>query len=204
MTFPDRLSVGTVESFDDQRVAPRFALMLRAARLMGERGEYLAIVRDVSETGVRLRLFHPLTGEHHLGLECATGESRGIEKVWERDGEAGFRFDQPIDVQGFIAEAGPFPKRPIRIGVEHLATITATGEATLVRLRNLSRQGAGIESDRHLALGQNLRITGAPMPEFDATVCWRRHPSYGVVFRQLMSLEELAVRAFAMQPGQQG
>lgn len=206
MTFQETLPAGQSGSYAEQRAreqraSPRFALLLRAAKLIGLRGQYLCIVRDVSETGVRLRLFHALAQERRLALESVAGERLGVEKVWENAGEAGFRFDVPIDVHGFIAEAGPYPKRPIRIGVEDIARITVAGETCVARLRDLSRQGAGIEIDRHLAIGQHLRIEADALPEFEATVCWRKHPAYGLVFRQLMSLEELAVRSYRMQPG---
>jgi hypothetical protein len=199
MSFPESLSAGRKPSYEEQRASPRFALLLRAAKLIGAHGEYLCIVRDVSETGVKLRLFHSLADERRLALESAAGDRLGVEKVWENGGEAGFRFDEPIDVQRFIAEAGPYPKRPIRVCVGHQAQLTIAGETSAAKVRDLSRQGAGIETDHYLAIGQHLRIASGLMPEFEATVCWRQHPSYGIVFRQLMSLEELAVRAFRMQ-----
>jgi hypothetical protein len=199
MTFVDRLSATSTGKPSDMRAAPRFALLLRAARLVGSRGDYLCIVRDVSETGVKLRLFHTLTGERRLALEGASGERIAMEMVWEHNGEAGFRFDRPIDVMRFIAEAGPYPKRAIRLDVDHSARITVAGAVVDARLRNLSRQGARIETDFHLAIGQQLRIVGDELPEFEATVCWRDQPAYGLVFRQLMGLEELAQRVFRMQ-----
>ncbi|PNU04099.1 PilZ domain-containing protein [Novosphingobium guangzhouense] len=199
MSFPESLSGGRKQSYEEQRASPRFALLLRASKLIGVHGEYLCIVRDVSETGVKLRLFHALATERRLALESAAGDRITVEKMWETDGEAGFRFEDPIDVQRFIAEAGPYPKRPIRICVDHEAHVTIAGETAFAKVRDLSRQGAGIETDHYLAIGQHLRIASSMMPEFEATVCWRQHPSYGIVFRQLMSLEELAVRAFHMQ-----
>ncbi|KMS55432.1 pilus protein PilZ [Novosphingobium barchaimii LL02] len=199
MNFPGSLSTRSAASSADQRATPRFALLLRAAKLVSPGGEYLCIVRDVSATGVKLRLFHSLAGVEQLALESVTGERTGVNLVWEHGGEAGFRFVQPIDVERFIAEAGPYPKRPIRICVDHPARITVTGSVTGARLLDLSRQGARIETDQRLAIGQQLRIDAAEMPQFEATVCWRREPAYGLVFRQLMSLEELAQRTFRMQ-----
>ncbi|MYL99623.1 PilZ domain-containing protein [Novosphingobium sp. FGD1] len=186
-------------SLADLRATPRFALLLRAAKLVGPAGEYLCIVRDVSETGVRLRLFHSLSGLGHLALESAGGERMPLDLVWENEGEAGFRFNRPIDVQRFIAEAGPYPKRPIRIAVDLPIRILVSGEAWDAQLCDLSRQGARIEVESHLALGQHLRIEAEELPEFEATVCWRREPCYGLVFRQLMGLEELARRTFRLQ-----
>lgn len=199
MTFVDRLSATSTGKPSDLRASPRFALLLRVARLVGTRGDYLCIVRDVSETGVKLKLFHTLPGERRLLLEVASGERMAMEMVWEHNGEAGFRFDRPIDVLQFIAEAGPYPKRPIRLDVDQPARITVAGAVVDARLRNLSRQGARIETDLHLAIGQQLRIVADELPEFEGTVCWRDQPAYGLVFRQLMGVEELALRAFRMQ-----
>lgn len=209
MTFPDRRSAGIVDPGadrkaaihrpEDLRAAPRFALLLRAAKLIAPRGEYLCIVRDVSETGAKLRLFHSLAGIEGLALESVTGEHIAMDPVWEHEGEGGFRFVEPIDVRRFIAEAGPFPKRPIRVAVDHPARITVAGQTSTARVRDLSRQGARIETGNHLALGQQLRLEADELPQFEATVCWRRQPAYGLVFRQLMGLEELAVRTYRMQ-----
>ena len=204
MKLPDQF-VGTDavahDPVDDKREQPRFALLLRSAKLISLRGEYLCIIRDVSENGVKLRLFHPLPGEEHLALELATGERFAVDLIWEKDGEAGFRFPRGIDVTRFVAEAGPFPKRPVRIRVNHPVTLGYAGFSVPATLVDLSRQGARIETPAKLAIGQKLRIAGTELPEFEATVCWRREPSYGLVFRQLMGLEELALRSSRMQDG---
>lgn len=200
MNLPDLQSAAdSAQALRDMRAAPRFALLLRAAKLVGPRGEYLCIVRDISQSGVKLRLFHSLAGETGLALESVTGEQIPLKQVWERDGEGGFRFDEPIDVVRFIAEVGPYPKRPIRIAVDHPAVLYVAGETVSARLLNLSRQGAGIEVDGHLAIGQQLRVEAEGLPEFEGTVCWRHVPHYGLVFRQIMSLEELALRTFAIR-----
>lgn len=200
MTFVNRLPVEDIANPSDLRAAPRFALMLRTAKLIGTRGEYLCIVRDVSETGVKLRLFHKLDDERRVTLESATGEHTRMEKVWERAGEAGFKFEEPIDVVRFLAEAGPYPKRPVRLRVDYPARLCVNDTIMPARLCDVSRQGARIETDLHLAIGQRLRLEADELPTFDATVCWRTQPAYGLVFHQVMGMEELAQRAFRMRP----
>jgi hypothetical protein len=205
MKYPELLSnqeheAGRVDNHQEQRVQPRFALLLRSAKLVNSRGEFLCIVRDVSESGVKLRLFHPVVKGEDLALEIATGERFGVEMVWEEEGEAGFQFVDTVDVMRFIAEAGPFPKRPVRIRVSHPAVLSFDGSTAEATICDLSRQGAKIETtQQRLAIGQTLRIEAHGLPQFEATVCWRRHPHYGLVFRQLMSMEELAVRVYDMQ-----
>ena len=183
----------------DMRERPRFALMLRSAKLVCDQGEFLCIIRDVSESGVRLKVFNRLDRLTGLQLEMPTGDLFPLTAVWFENGEAGFRFVDLIDVQRFISETGPYPNRPIRLRLRHRAEVTVGDETLGVTIVDLSRQGAGIECERHLAIGQKMRIKAAGLPTFEATVCWRRHPGYGLVFNQLMSLEDLAKRTARIQ-----
>ena len=53
------------------READRSALLLRVAKLICQSGEYVCLVRDVSWTGLRLRLFHALPDERFVFLQLA-------------------------------------------------------------------------------------------------------------------------------------
>ena len=183
----------------DLRKSPRFTILIRSAKLICESGEYLCIVRDVSETGVRLRLFHPMPPEKHVSLELATGDTFMAEKVWEDDDQAGFRFLDPIELQHFISETGPYPKRPVRLRLEFPAIITTDGGSSVAMVRNISRQGARIDTTRLLALGQTVKVDADGLPELYATVCWRSTPSYGLVLQQVFTFEELAMLADRLQ-----
>lgn len=193
-----------LSAYADMREKPRFALLMRSAKLVSPAGEFLCIIRDISETGVKLRLFHEFPADQPLALESGDGTRIAAECVWQRNGEAGFRFIEPIDVMRFIAEAGPYPKRPVRLRVYHEAIVVSQGIEIPVILRNLSREGARIDTDHRLALSEKLRIVSPALPELNATVCWRRQPAYGVVFRQVMTMEQLSLRTLAMQPPEPG
>lgn len=183
----------------EMRSSPRLTILIRSAKLICGSGEYLCIVRDVSETGVRLRLFHPMPPERHVSLELATGDTFAVEKIWESDDQAGFRFTNPIELQHFISEAGPYPKRPVRLSLEFPAIITTDGGPSVAMVRNISRQGARIETTRLLALGQTVKVNAEGLPELYATVCWRSVPSYGLVLQQVFTFEELAMLADRLQ-----
>jgi hypothetical protein len=182
----------------DLRGAPRFALMLRSAKLIADGTEYLCIIRDVSETGVKLRLFHAAPRAGTLMIETASGQHYPMQLVWEAKGEAGFRFVQPIDVDAFVSESGPYPKRPLRLRVHHPAKVRVGKDEFSATILDISRQGARISIGNRLAIGQKFWLEARELPVFEATVCWRREPEYGVVFSQLMGLEELAQRAERM------
>ena len=189
---------GPAVSGADQRGAPRFALMLRSAKLIADGGDYLCIIRDVSETGIKLRLFHPVPHAASLMIETASGQHYPMQVVWESKTEAGFRFLQPIDVDAFVSESGPYPKRPLRLRVQHPAEVRMGKETHRAMILDISRQGARISIDTKLAIGQKFYLEAQELPLFEATVCWRRAPEYGVVFSQVMGLEELAQRADRM------
>ncbi len=189
----------------EQRGAQRFTLLIRTAKLVCESGEFLCIVRDVSETGVRLRLFHALPEDTRMALELANGEVYFVERVWERDGHAGFRFSAAIDVHAFIDEVSPYPRRQVRLRIDIPGTawIGEHGEAATVR--DISQHGARIECGRYLALGQRIKLKADGLPVLWARVCWRSAPLYGLAFEQFFTLEQLALLTAALQiPGAEG
>lgn len=188
-------------AYAEMRAQPRFALLIRCAKLATPAGEFLCIVRDVSEGGVRLRFFHPVPAQGPMALVLSSGESFAMERAWAQGDQAGFRFAEPIDVHRFIAEAGPFPKRPVRLRVAFPAVVVADGEAHAASVLDISRQGARVVTERPLALGQKLRLEADSLPAIGATVCWRNAPDYGLVLDRVFTLEELARHAAQLQLG---
>lgn len=187
----------------DLRAEARLKLMMmRAAKLAADEAETVCIIRDVSEHGVRLRLFHELPADARFELQLTNGDTFVAEKMWERDGEAGFKFTTPIDINKFIAEAGPYPKRQIRLRTKVPAVLTCDGISTPAVIRDLSQQGASIECPFKLALNQQIKIETEGMPVLMATVRWRSHPNYGVSFQNFFRMDEFAKLSWGIRaPG---
>lgn len=174
------------------RAAERFTLMLRVAKLVSSHGEYPCVIRDVSATGVRLRLFHALPAEKRFALMLGNGECYFIENVWEHEREAGFQFATPIDVAAFMQESSNYPKRQVRLALDLPAALSIREFSSPVIIRDLSQQGARIESDRPLAIDQHFRLKGHHLPEIFGTVRWKKGAAHGVVFQQSFRLDDLA------------
>ncbi len=187
-------------SYEDLRTAPRFTLLIRSAKLIAGHCEYLCIIRDVSASGVRLRVFHAMPPQLQLTLELSSGERFLVERVWEREDHAGFRFSNPIDVHRFIAEASPYPKRALRLRMDFPAILTADRISLPVEVHDFSRQGARIETNQLLAIGQQVKLQAKGLPHIIANVCWRSTPAYGLVFQTTFTFEELAKIAVLFQP----
>ncbi len=185
---------------DELRIAPRLSLTLRAAKLVSPCGEILCILRDISATGIKLRLFHPFPANERYALELGNGDRHFLAKVWERDGHAGFQFSEgPIDVAGMLDATPRFPRRQIRLRLDLPAQLSFKGSNQIALLRDISQQGALIESSPPLALGQELRLETAGLPELVAKIRWRRKAAHGLVFEQAFRLDELARIAAAIQ-----
>jgi len=183
----------------DLRAAPRYTLLIRAAKLISPQGEFVCVIRDVSSTGVSVRLFHPLPQCDPIALELRSGEIYKIERRWEREGEAGFQFSAPVNVEHLVAEVGQFPKRGLRLGVEFpiaVKTLTLRRDATI---KNISQQGARIECDALLAIDQTVRIESKEIPEVRAKIRWRRDRDYGLVFDDTFTLGDFAKLAVRLQ-----
>lgn len=203
----DDLSEGVTPpdaSVEELRDAPRFSLIIRSAKLVCESGEYLCVVRDISATGCRLRLFHEAPPDKHLFLELSNGERHAIERVWVADGHAGFRIAQPIDVNDFVVEPSPFPKRPLRLRLELPARVVAGALISPATLHDLSQRGGRIETISHLAMDQQVRLEVDGLRAVYAKVRWRHKNAYGLVFDNTFRLDELARLAFRLQPPEPG
>lgn len=200
-TQPDFLQAypAPLASFAELRGAQRFSLLIRAAKLVCEAGEFLCVVRDVSETGVRLKLFHPLPAPSRLALELGNGEVYFIEKVWESGDHAGFRFSAPIDVADFIAEPASHPRKAVRLSLCTPARLDAGPLVERVTLTSLSQHGAGFTAQSHLAVGERIKLTCPGLPPLIGTVAWRSSPGYGMVFQSYFGLAELARMAADLQ-----
>lgn len=177
----------------EHRSAPRYALLIRTAKIVADGREFLCIIRDASATGLKIRLFSPLPQAKELAIELMTGDRYAVELIWQADDYAGLRFPQEIDVEQLLDESrGTYPKRQIRLQIVLSGVLHSGGEAVPVLFRNLSQQGACVESEKWLLMNELVRLeTGVTEPLY-AKVRWRSHPRYGLIFEHTFRLEELA------------
>lgn len=181
---------------EELRAAPRFTLLIRAAKLVSAQGEFVCVIPDVSETGVSVRLFHALPACKHFALYMPSGSVYEIDNVWQRENEAGFSFAETVDVAQLITESGDYPKRGLRLALCFPVTIITPGGRLDGVVENMSQQGARIACEGLLALDQTVRIeapgiSGKPH-QVRAKIRWRRDHSYGVVFDDTFMLGDFA------------
>lgn len=183
----------------EQRRAPRFTLLIRSAKLTSPYGEFLCIVRDVSETGISVRLFHPLPRDIPLTLELPNGDRHLLERVWEEEGKAGFRFAEDTDIERILESPSRFAKRAMRVNIAVPCDLFASLRWGSALILNLSQQGAQIRSSERLSLIQRVKLRAEGMPEVAAKVRWRQDDRYGLSFENTFQFAELAALAFDLR-----
>lgn len=183
----------------EQRAAPRYTSLIRAAKLVCGQGEFVCVIRDVSSIGVNLRTFHALPTDVAIALELQNGETYELRQVRRHGFEASYRFIKPVPVERLIHENWNFPKRQLRLNlVMPLVVSTLTQRANAVSL-NISQQGARVESDAVFAIDQSVRIHNDFVPEIRCKVRWRRDANYGLAFDNFFTLREFALLAARVQ-----
>lgn len=180
----------------EQRAAPRFTLLIRSAKLTSPEGEFLCVVRDVSETGISVRLFHPLPPAVPLTLELPNGDRHRLESVWEEEGKAGFRFAEPTNIERILASPSRFAKREVRVNIEVPCHLMASLRWVSATILNLSQSGAQIRTPERLSLVQRVKLRAEGMPDVTAKVRWRHDDHYGLSFEDAFQFAELAALAF--------
>ncbi len=186
--------------FVDRRAAQRTSLVMRAAKLISLEGEYVCIVRDVSRTGVKLKLFHDAPPGEFVFLELANGEVYPMQRVWQRDDHAGFRFTSEIDIDRFIKEPGHPARRHIRLRVRWPATVSITGRDFRGCVLNWSQQGACIDIEGQIPVRHAIWFEMSGVPRRFGHVCWRKGNRHGLVFQDATPLDTFARHAVVLQP----
>ena len=195
----DLLGESIAQEAEDRRGARRFTMLIRSAKLVIGGKEFLCVIKDVSEDGVSLRVFHPLPAGGAVELELGNGDRYPLEFVREGEGLAAFRFSKDVDLPRLIEEPNTFRKRPARLSVMLPGTVTGIFGSEMVYITNISQQGARLECERRFAQHQRLKLAAKGLPEIAAKVRWCRNSECGIVFESTFRFEEFARLAAAIQ-----
>ena len=186
----------------EQRRAQRYTLLIRAAKLVTREGEYLGVIRDASESGISMRIFHRLPECRNMWLELQNGDRYGVEMVWQDGDRAGFRFGSTADIKRIIESPSRFTKRPVRLNLTAPAEIEAMGRCEYATIQDISQQGAKLACSSSFATDQRVRLRAFGLRDTFAKVRWRREGICGIVFEETFQFGELARIVRELQRGQ--
>ncbi len=188
----------------EQRQSPvqdqRHALMLRTAKVVCQSGEYVCLVKDVSQTGVGLQFLHDVPLEERIFLELANGALYPIQRCWAEQYRAGYRFAAPLVLEDFLSEASQHPYRPVRLRLKLPVLLTVDGRDCRAMLADISRSGAKVNASRELPETAFVRFEAVGLPLRFGHIRWRKGNDHGIVFQDSIALQELANCLHALQP----
>lgn len=188
------------EAGAEHRTARRKSAMLRTAKVVCQSGEYVCLIRDLSEIGIGLSFLHEAPSEPRIILQLTNGLTYPLERVWSGKRQAGYRFGSEISLDEFIHEESPFENRPIRLEIAAEARLTDGRMVTRVRLMDISREGAKFESDGTHPEQRLISFEALGLPQRLGQIRWQNGTTFGLQFQHPLEIQELATMAVRLQP----
>ena len=115
--------------------------------------------------------------------------------VWTRDGTAGFKFDQNLDLGEMMAGRKArhgFRARPPRLEVDCKASVRVGKTYYTVDVRDISLGGLKVEPISDYCLGKEVVVVVESLRPVRGEVRWYADRKAGIVFKKPLVFEELA------------
>src|SRR5690606_40404828 len=100
----------------------------------------------------------PLPPDVALTLEMPNGDQHPLERVWEEEGKAGFRFTEEVDIGRIVESPSEFARRAVRVNLQVPCDLIVDGRTDSWMIVNLSQQGSQLQTTERLSLIQRVRI----------------------------------------------
>ena len=174
----------------EDRVLPTLCIV----KLTSRDNEQLVRVRNLSAGGLMA----------DVGQEIAVGDKVEIEfnsqkipstVIWTREGAAGIKFDENIDLGELLAGRKPrhgFRPRPPRLQVQCKASVRVGKTYYNCDVHDISLGGMKIEPVEEYCLGKQVVVVVESLRPIKGEVRWFADRKAGIVFDKELTLEELA------------
>ena len=185
----------TVPRPSERRGDERLIAMLRVAKLTdAAQREQLIRVRNVSAGGLMAEVGHTVTVGESVSIELSS-QKVPSSVVWTREGTAGFKFDQNIDLGELLAgrkQRHGFRPRPPRLEVNCKANVKLENSYYTVDVHDISLGGMKVEPIEEYCLGKKVVVVIDSLRPVRGEIRWYSDRKAGIVFDQPLKFEELA------------
>jgi hypothetical protein len=175
---------------DDERILPT----LRIVKLIARDGEQLMRARNVSAGGLMAEVGRPVTVGEQVEIEFSSQKIPSTV-IWTRDGTAGFKFEENIDLGELLAGRKPrhgFRPRPPRLQVRCKASVRVGTTYYNCDVHDISLAGMKIEPIEEYCLGKSVVVVVESLRPIKGDVRWFADRKAGIVFDKPLKFEELA------------
>ena len=179
-----------IERRDGERILPTLCIV----KLVAPDGEQLMRARNVSAGGLMAEIGRPVTVGDAVEIEFSSQKIPSTV-VWTRDGTAGFKFDQDVDLGELLAGRKPrhgFRPRPPRLEVQCKASLKIGKTYYNCDIHDISLGGMKVEPIEEYCLGKQVVVVVESLRPIKGEVRWFADRRAGVVFDKPLKFEELA------------
>ena len=179
-----------MERRDEDRLPATFCIV----KLKTGDGEMLMRARNVSAGGMMGEIGQKLAVGQKVELELSSQKIPSTV-IWIREGSAGFKFDENIDLGELLAGRKPrhgFRPRPPRLHVQCKASVRVGQTYYNCDVHDISLQGMKIEPIEEYCLGKKVVVVVESLKPINGEVRWFSERRAGIVFDKPLSFEELA------------
>lgn len=183
----------------ERREDARHIAVMRVAKLHTAHGEELCLVRNISEGGLKARVWSDLGVGASLTAEFKSGHHVPGEVVWQQDDHIGMRFREDGNVALILGgdedPAPGFQPRAPRIQLEVPARIRIGARYYRVMLRDISQGGVKIRpasADGWVEGEPAVTLALAGLAPIEGILRWHHPEIAGIAFNNPIPLDTLA------------
>lgn len=188
---------GTPEGANEEhRRSDRQVVTVRwVAKMTGDRGQELCLIRNISTGGVMANIYSPHEVGEEISLEIRSGQQLAGEIVWMSDGCIGVRFRQQIDVEEMLKSASSSKStlrtRAPRIEVYGRANIKVGNRIYSVDLCDLSQGGVKVTLPEPIKPNDEAVVSISGLEDRKSLIRWQKDGRAGLSFVRPISFDLL-------------
>ncbi len=180
----------------ERRAQERQTMILRAGLLEQGGKPFFCLVRNVSATGIQVRVYGSAGRRGKVVVRVADDDPIHGWIVWMSAGNAGINFETAIDPATLLRlqqKLTSVRRRSMpRIKATSYAVLRIGGRVFQAVLKDISSLGAKVTTSRPLQIGERGSIRFPDLPELRAYVRWSDGPESGLVFETPIPMHDIA------------
>ncbi|WP_394729484.1 PilZ domain-containing protein [Altererythrobacter sp. GH1-8] len=194
---PPQASADESHSDADRRSEERAATVLRPALLQWEDFKTFCLVRNISSSGLKVRVFAPVKDGARISICMIDGVVFKGTVIWHENDAIGVAFDTPIALDDVLAAlrrppADTSKNRGLRLEVVSRARFIALGQAYDLEVLDISSRGIKARYAQSVPpVGEQGTLRIDDLPDRKATPRWAREDTAGFLFLDPLSFTDL-------------
>lgn len=193
-----RRSTGELEAWrlEERRKEARYTLILRAGVLEQKGKTSFCLVKNISTTGVQLKVYARPELDADASLRVADEQPVTGRVAWINGDVAGISLHEELDAATLLRvqqKLRPNKRRAFpRISIEASALLRFHGRVIRADVHDISSLGARLRSSSSLAVGDRTIVELADLPSIQAYVRWVDGEEAGISFDTPIPMQIIA------------